>query len=52
MRRGEVWWANLPPPAGRRPVLITTRDSAITVRDSYCCARYSHALAYPCRSYT
>ena len=30
MRRGEVWWANLPPPAGRRPVLIITRDSAIT----------------------
>lgn len=34
MRRGEVWWADLPPPAGCRPVLITTRDSAITVRDA------------------
>ena len=34
MRRGEVWWANLPPPAGRRPVLIITRESAITVRDA------------------
>ena len=34
MRRGEVWWADLPPPAGRRPVLIITGDSAITVRDA------------------
>ena len=34
MRRGEMWWADLPPPAGHRPVLITTRDSAITVRDA------------------
>lgn len=34
MRRGEVWWADLLPPAGRRPVLIITRDSAITVRDT------------------
>ena len=22
MRRGEVWWADLPHPVGRRPVLI------------------------------
>ena len=34
MRRGEVWWADLPPPTRRRPVLIITRDSAITVRDA------------------
>ena len=34
MRRGGVWWADLPPPAGRRPVLIITRDSAIMVRDT------------------
>src|SRR4051812_12195239 len=27
MRRGEVWWANLPAPIGRRPVLILSRDS-------------------------
>lgn len=26
MRRGEVWWATLPPPWGRRPVLLLTRD--------------------------
>ena len=27
MRRGEVWWADLP--SGRRPVMILTRDAAI-----------------------
>jgi mRNA interferase MazF len=27
MRRGEVWWAQLPGPIGRRPVLILSRDS-------------------------
>jgi mRNA interferase MazF len=28
MRQYEVWWASLPPPVGRRPVLLLTRDSA------------------------
>jgi mRNA-degrading endonuclease toxin of MazEF toxin-antitoxin module len=27
MKRGEVWWAHLLGPAGRRPVLILSRDS-------------------------
>ncbi len=34
MRRGEVWWAELPPPAGRRPVLLLSRDRAYRVRSS------------------
>ena len=28
MKQYELWWASLPPPAGRRPVLLLTRDSA------------------------
>lgn len=32
MRRGEVWWANLPPPIGPRPVVLLSRDAAYTVR--------------------
>src|SRR5438132_5124116 len=28
MDRSEVWWADLPPPVGRRPVLILTRSAA------------------------
>ena len=27
MRRGEIWWADLPAPAGRRPVLLLSRDT-------------------------
>lgn len=31
MRRGEIYWANLGPPAGRRPVLIVSRNAAVPV---------------------
>jgi mRNA interferase MazF len=34
MRRGEVWWAQLPPPIGRRPVVLLSRDVAYRVRTS------------------
>ena len=29
MRRGEVWWAELPEPVKSRPVLILTRNAVI-----------------------
>jgi mRNA interferase MazF len=32
MRRGEVWWAKLPRPVGRRPVVLASRDDAYGVR--------------------
>ncbi|HXP85082.1 MAG TPA: type II toxin-antitoxin system PemK/MazF family toxin [Bryobacteraceae bacterium] len=28
MKQYEIWWASLPKPAGRRPVLLLSRDSA------------------------
>jgi mRNA interferase MazF len=28
-KQGELWWAELPEPAGRRPVLILTRNSIV-----------------------
>ncbi|HEV8571450.1 MAG TPA: type II toxin-antitoxin system PemK/MazF family toxin [Actinomycetota bacterium] len=31
MNRGDIYWADLGPPAGRRPVVILTRDVAILV---------------------
>ena len=31
MRQYEIWWATLPPPVGRRPVLLLSRDSAYAV---------------------
>lgn len=34
MRRGELWWAELPPPIGRRPVLVLTRDAVLNSIDS------------------
>ena len=33
MRRGEIWWADFPGPAGRRPVVLVSRDDAYAVRD-------------------
>jgi mRNA interferase MazF len=32
MRRGEIWWADLGPPAGKRPVLLLSREEAYSVR--------------------
>jgi len=29
VKRGEVWWADLPPPVGSRPVVILTRDAVL-----------------------
>lgn len=34
MKRGEMWWAHLPLPVGTRPVLLLSRDEAISVRES------------------
>lgn len=34
MQRGEVWWADLQPPRGRRPVVLLSRDAAYRVRTS------------------
>lgn len=34
MRRGEVWWVRFPPPTGRRPAVLVSRDQAYSVRAS------------------
>ena len=34
MRRGEVWWAQLAPPLGFRPVVLVSRDAAYAARRS------------------
>lgn len=33
MTRGEVWWADLPPPEGRRPVVLLSRNESYGVRN-------------------
>jgi mRNA interferase MazF len=32
MKRGEVWWVDMPPPAGRRPAVLLSRNAAYRVR--------------------
>jgi mRNA interferase MazF len=32
MKRGEIWWSELPTPIGRRPVVLLSRDEAYEVR--------------------
>jgi mRNA interferase MazF len=44
MRRGEVWWTDLPEPRGRRPVLILTRDQAIPVRNAVTVAETTRTI--------
>lgn len=34
MKKGEVWWAELPPPLGKRPVVLLSRDEAYAVRNA------------------
>ncbi|MBI5373941.1 MAG: type II toxin-antitoxin system PemK/MazF family toxin [Candidatus Schekmanbacteria bacterium] len=34
MKKGEVWWADLPPPIGKRPVVLLSRDEAYRVRNA------------------
>jgi mRNA interferase MazF len=39
--RNDIYWADLGPPAGRRPVCVLTRDAAIDVLTSVTCAPIS-----------
>jgi mRNA interferase MazF len=49
MNRSEVWWADLPPPLGRRPVLILTRSAAVAVRDQVVVAQVTTTVhQLPC----
>jgi mRNA interferase MazF len=34
MNRGDVWWAKVPAPVGRRPVVLLSRNAAYAVRAS------------------
>ena len=38
MSRNEIYWADLGPPAGRRPVCVVTRDAAAAVLTAVTCA--------------
>lgn len=42
--RGEVYWADLGPPAGRRPVCVLTRDAALEVLHAVTCAPITRTI--------
>jgi mRNA interferase MazF len=46
MQRGEVRWADLPAPAGRRPVLLLTRNTAYAVRTSVTVAPITRTIRH------
>jgi mRNA interferase MazF len=42
--RGDIIWADLGPPAGRRPVCVLTRDAAIAVLTAITCAPITRTI--------
>lgn len=44
MKRGEVWWADLPAPVGKRPVVLLSRDEAYTVRNAVTVAEVTRTI--------
>ena len=42
--RSEIYWADLGPPAGRRPVCILTRDAVIGVLHAVTCAPITRTI--------
>jgi mRNA interferase MazF len=42
--RNEVYWADLGPPAGRRPVCVLTRTAAIPVLQAVTCAPITRTI--------
>ncbi len=44
MRRGEVWWAQLPLPIGKRPVVLLSRDEAYNVRTAVTVAEVTSTI--------
>lgn len=42
--RGDILWAELGPPAGRRPVCVLTRDAAIEVLSGVTCAPITRTI--------
>jgi mRNA interferase MazF len=42
--RNDIFWADLGPPAGRRPVCVLTRDAAIPVLTAVTCAPITRVI--------
>ena len=46
MRQYEIWWADLPRPAGRRPVLLLSRDDAYDVLNKFVAAEITATVRH------
>lgn len=44
VERGDIIWADLGPPAGRRPVCVLTRDAAVAVLTAITCAPITRTI--------
>ena len=44
VERGDIFWADLGPPAGRRPVCVLTRDAAISVLNAITCVPITRTI--------
>jgi mRNA interferase MazF len=44
VKRGEVWWASLPAPIGKRPVVLLSRDEAYSVRNAVTVAEVTKTI--------
>jgi mRNA interferase MazF len=46
VKQYEIWWADLPKPAGRRPVLLLSRDDAYTVLNKFVAAEVTATVRH------
>src|SRR5271165_7355560 len=46
MKQYEIWWADLPKPAGRRPVLLLSRDTAYPVLSKFIAAEITATIRH------
>ena len=46
MKQYEIWWADLPKPGGRRPVLLLSRDDAYGVLNKFVAAEITATIRH------
>jgi mRNA interferase MazF len=44
VKQYEIWWADLPKPAGRRPILLLSRDDAYDVLNKFVAAEITATI--------
>ena len=44
MQKGDIWWAELPHPIGKRPVVLLSRNEAYSVRNAVTVAEITSTI--------